>query len=77
MNEVKLVKIGDSVTFIDSLRNEIPALVTAVWGSTCINLVYVSTDTNKSDSYGRQIERFTSVMHKSCQGDIVFGNVWY
>jgi hypothetical protein len=77
MQEIKSVKIGDSVIFIDSLRNELPALVTAVWSLPCINVVYVSTDTNKGDTYGRQIERMTSVIHKSCQGEVAFGNCWY
>lgn len=31
----------------------------------CINLVYVVSDESKTDSYGRQIERKTSVQHRS------------
>jgi len=77
MNETAIVKIGDSVTFIDSLRNEHRALVSAVWSPTCINIIFVSDDANKTDTYGRQIERMTSLMHKSLQGDIIFGNAWY
>lgn len=73
----KQTKVGDTVTFIDSLRKEIPALVTAVWSPTCINLIVVSEDINKTDTYGRQIERHTSVMNKSCQGDVIYGMVWY
>jgi ASC-1-like (ASCH) protein len=73
----KQVKVGDSVTFINALRKEIPALVTAVWSPTCINVVLVSEDVDKTDTYGRQIERNTSVMHKSCQGEQVYGMVWY
>jgi hypothetical protein len=75
--ERKTVKIGDAVTFIDSLRIERPALVTAVFSQSCINLVYVSDDQNQHDSYGRQIARNTSVAHKSLYQDQVFGNVWY
>ncbi len=77
MQEIKIVKVGDPVVFIDSLRVEKPALVTAVWSPTCINVVIVSDDTSKTDTYGRQIERNTSVMHKSLQGDVTFGNCWY
>jgi hypothetical protein len=77
MQETKSVKIGDPVTFVNSLRQEIPALVTAVWSATCINIVVVSDDKDKTDTYGRQIERYTSVMHKSLQGDVTFGNCWY
>lgn len=75
--ETKQTKVGDTVTFIDSLRQELPSVVTAVWSPTCINLVVVSKDADKMDTYGRQIERYTSVMHKSCQGDVIYGMVWY
>lgn len=71
------IKIGDSVTFIDSFRKENPALVTAVWSPNCINLVVVSNDSDKTDTYGRQIERYTSVNNKSCQGEVIYGMVWY
>jgi hypothetical protein len=77
MQETKQTKIGDSVMFINSLRQETPALVTAVWSPTCINVVIVSDDVNQTDTYGRQIQRYTSVMHKSCQGEVIYGMVWY
>lgn len=77
MQETKQVKVGDTVTFINSLRKEIPALVTAVWSPTCINVVAVSEDADKTDTYGRQIERYTSVPHKSCLGEVIYGMVWY
>lgn len=38
------------------------------------NLVYVSSDQMKKDPYGRQIERATSVVHKSKQP--AGGNFW-
>lgn len=38
------------------------------------NLVYISDDHNKVDPYGRQIERATSVVHKSKQA--AHGNYW-
>jgi len=38
-----------------------------------INVVAVSLDTHKTDSYGRQVERSTSVPHKS---DGVHGYYW-
>lgn len=74
--QIKEVKVGDTVTFINALRKEMPALVTAVWGPTCINIVIVSEDADKTDTYGRQIERHTSVGHKSLY-EQVFGMVWY
>lgn len=36
-------------------------------GEPCINLVYTSSDERKEDCYGRQLERNTSVVHKSHQ----------
>lgn len=38
------------------------------------NLVYLSGDRTKTDPYGRQIERATSVVHKSKQA--APGNYW-
>lgn len=62
--------IGQAVTFVDEHRNELDALVTHVWpGMSGVadgcNLVIVSTDDARTDSCGRQIERRTSVPHKS------------
>lgn len=72
----KQLHIGQTVNFMDSgcvMRN---ALVTAIHGelvyeqgelvyAPCVNLVTVSTDLNKRDNYGIQIERFSSVNHRS------------
>lgn len=65
------LKIGDSIVYIDAHRERHNALVTKVWTSVgnlpgC-NLVYVSSDETKNDPYGRQIERSTSVVHRSAQ----------
>lgn len=68
MSEVSMnaeVKVGDAVIFVDPIRNEHNAVVTAVWSPDCINVVFVSTDESKTDSYGRQIERETSVSRHS------------
>lgn len=72
-------KVGDVVTFVDSLGRTIPALVTAWWGSpsqtdASINVVFVEPDSEKTDSYGRQISRATSVPHESNQA--APGNYW-
>lgn len=69
------IKIGDAVIWVDALSHPHPALVTAVWGqynpddplSPGLNVVLVSTDESKDDSYGRQIERQTSQVHVSRQ----------
>lgn len=66
-----MVKEGDIVIFADPLGKEHNALVTTVFGTgmefPSVNLVYVSTDETKTDQYGRQIERNTSVVHESNQ----------
>ena len=56
-----MVKVGDVVTFVDAVTVEHDALVTAVWSENCINVVYVSDDETRTDTYGRQILRETSV----------------
>jgi DNA/RNA endonuclease YhcR with UshA esterase domain len=59
------MQIGDSVTYVDPTGVERDALVTAVHGPWCINLIYVSGDTARNDTYGRQIERESSVSIQS------------
>lgn len=55
-----------------------PALLTAIHGSVstwkdgtthypCVNVVFCSLEGDKTDPYGRQIERETSVVHKQEQ----------
>jgi hypothetical protein len=71
-----MVTIGDVVEFIDPVGASHKALVTTVFTSghpgddgpsPSVNLVFVSDDESKSDQYGRQIERNTSVVHESNQ----------
>lgn len=56
---------------MDAVGKHHNALVTAVWGTIeqvpCINIVIVSTDEAKQDQYGRQLERNTSLVHKTNQ----------
>lgn len=74
MTEQSIPKIGDAVKVVTSNYVETYGLVTAVHGvgyqagdvfhMPCINIIYVSPDAAKSDSYGRQIERdLTSLQH--------------
>lgn len=72
--EQRKPKFGEPVVFVSPVRQAIPALVTAVWGDKCVNLVFVSQDEAKSDTYGRQIERNTSCSHQSIQQ--APGNYW-
>ena len=71
------LKVGQSVMFMDEHRCLKPALVTAVHGELyyddvgkltwlpCINLIACSSNELKSDVYGRQVERHSSVQHRS------------
>lgn len=68
------LRIGDHVLYIDAHRVAHHALVTTVWeqmsggnGPAGCNVVIVSGDDAMTDPYGRQIARFTSVVHKSRQ----------
>ncbi len=71
-----MVEIGDTVQFFDPYGKPHTALVTTIFTSghpgddgpkPSVNLVFVSDDETKTDQYGRQIERNTSVVHKSNQ----------
>lgn len=68
---VKAVVVGDPVRVVTETYEEVIGLVTAIHGSfdssyvPCINVLYVSQDESKLDSYGRQIERLSSLQHVS------------
>lgn len=68
MNELQ---VGEAVVFIDPRGQAHAALLTAVWGKCdpnnmpAVNLAFVSGDAARTDSYGRQIERYTSVPHRT------------
>lgn len=75
------IQSGDTVRYITEDYSEVDALVTQVWGSfddkivvPCINLVYVTPADDRRDSYGKQIERASSVQHVSQSS--VRGRVW-
>ncbi len=73
MSEIEVTPVaeGDVVAVVTETYEDRLALVTAVHGSfdngyvPCINVVYISGDRSKTDSYGRQIERSTSLQHLS------------
>lgn len=72
--EKRMPKVGEPVVYVNPVGLAHPALVTAAWGPTCINLVHVSSDAQKGDTYGRQTERQTSCSHASVVP--VWGNYW-
>lgn len=71
---MKPVHTGDAVVYVDPVGLVHPALVTQPWSETCVNVVFVSRDDARRDSYGRQVERQSSCMHASVVP--VHGNYW-
>ncbi len=65
MDEPRYPKTGQHVIFIDEHRMPHDALVTEPWSDTCVNLVLINSDEKSQDTYGRQITRETSCVHKS------------
>ena len=67
------VAVGETVVFVDPEGQSHEALVTCIFdrgdGHTppSVNVVYVSRDPKAEDQYGRQLERSTSVVHRSQQ----------
>jgi len=74
--------VGALVVYFDRYRRRCNAIVTAVHGKVqmvgraggeqvldipCINIVITSQDGDKTDQYGRQVERETSVVHANGQ----------
>ena len=72
--ETKMPVVGEPVTYTNPVGKRFNALVTAVWGPNCINLVYVTDDENQTDNYGRKLAREASLMRKS--GDSAHGQFW-
>ena len=70
---IRNVKVGDPIVYHDPVGKAHNAICTANWGM-CINFVYVSSDESKTDQYGRQIERQTSMSHASANN--VHGFYW-
>lgn len=76
------MKIGEAVRFTDSNGVEHNALLTSVFDNgdpdtyptPAVNLCYVSDDAARHDTYGRQMERATSVVHR--KSSTVHGNTW-
>ena len=75
MKEATQDDVGCHAIFTDPVGKEHDALITAVWGSQCVNVTFVDDDPNQRDSCGRKLNRqYTSVMHGSVQQ--AHGNFW-
>lgn len=66
--------VGDACTYFDPRGRAYDALITAVWGPQCINVVYVNDVEGQQDCYGQKLIRATSVMHGNIQQ--AHGNYW-
>lgn len=74
-----MMQIGDAVIYVNEYGVEHDALLTAVHGGVykavvdgvereffpCVNLLFVLKDDTRTDGYGRQIGRESSVSHKN------------
>jgi hypothetical protein len=72
------VTIGQAVKVVDEFSILHDGLVTNVWGPgphTVANVVFLSSDEKKLDSYGRQSEHLASCSHRD-SGSAV-GRYWY
>jgi len=74
MSERDYKAVGQQVVYVDEHSKPHPALITIWWpglmgieGHMGCNLIYVSGDSAREDTYGRQMERDTSVVHKAHQ----------
>lgn len=77
MSEIRQPQVGDVVIFVDEHAKRHNALLTAVHGTSvadgaetyhpAVNVVFVTDDSSKTDPYGSQIERETSVVHRISQ----------
>lgn len=68
------VMIGDHVIYVDPIARQSNALVTNVFGPTCINVIVVDKNNDQTDTYGRKLRRYSSVTHKSVTP--AHGNYW-
>ena len=72
--------VGETVIYVDPHGEERNALVNSVWSrghedkDDGCNLVFIHDDENQRDSYGRKIDRATSVVHQNDQ--VAPGNYW-
>jgi len=78
-------EVGASVVYVDPFGVPCPALVTIWWqgieaykseisNEPGCNVVFVSNDEQKTDTYGSQLERATSIVHKTKQP--AHGSYW-
>lgn len=65
MADERIPEVGKHIIFVDRKGKDCDALITAVWGPSCINVIIVSDDESRQDGYGRQTIHETSVPRMS------------
>ncbi len=66
----------DGQTLVEHQQAQKDKGVTSPYYTPCCNLVYVSSDDNKEDPYGRQLERATSCSNGRHQSTPFLGMCW-
>jgi hypothetical protein len=74
MEDTRDVAIGDAIVYTDPHGVDHAAICTNAFGPTCINVAFVSGDPSRTDTFGRQLERQTSVAHQRAWP--AHGNFW-
>ena len=74
MTSVTQDDVGRACVFHDPRGRAYDALITAVHGSQCVNLVYVNDAAGQKDNYGQKVMRSSSCMHGNIQQ--AHGNYW-
>ena len=74
MTEATRDDVGTVCWYFDPRGKRYDALITAVWGPQCINVVIVNDVEGQTDAYGQKLMRWTSVMHASLHQ--AHGNFW-
>lgn len=79
MFDPEIPQVGDVIEYVDEVSISHDALVTVYWGGDrpggALNCVYVSGDAEKTDPYGRQLERASSVSRQQ-EGSTAHGRFW-
>jgi hypothetical protein len=74
MGKVEWGDVGKPCVYVDPRGKHYAALITAVHGGECINLVYVNDAEGQKDNYGQKVMRSSSCMHGNIQQ--AHGNYW-
>ena len=70
----KETHVGKNCVYFDPRGRAYDALITAVWGPQCINVVFVNDVEGQRDDYGQKLQRATFVLHGNIQQ--AHGNYW-